>query len=195
MSNKINFNSFADMPQIPYKIILYLVKNNQNIFKILKYDTADALSKPDLSIEEKMQMIYVDDTDDSEDHFGLFLKPLIGDELTKQCTQLRIFKVSMTPTDRVSAILNYEFDTICGSKMSLIYDEDGIPCSRIDIMEKEILSTLNGVDEFGIGYFQFSQDLSRYCTERLGISNSKTFFGSSLVLSCIQSSFEDEGCY
>jgi hypothetical protein len=88
----------------------------------------------------------------------------------------------MQPTDRLTCIFNYEFDILCGYKTSLVLDEEGIPCSRIDLIEKELLNTFNGFDGFGVGRFQFNKELSRACSEQLGISNSKTFFGASLVL-------------
>lgn len=176
-----SYNKFDEMPKIPYKLLLHLIQYNENIFKILKYNTKDALSKPNLSFEEKIALLY--DDNGIESNSNIFLKPLVGDEILDSLTQLRIFKMSMQPTDRLTCILNYEFDILCGYKTSLVLDEDGIPCSRIDLIEKELLNTFNGFDGFGIGRFQFNKELSRACSEQLGISNSKTFFGASLVLS------------
>ena len=43
------FNNFANLPYVPYKIIMTLAQNNENIFKLLKYGTYDCLSKPNLN--------------------------------------------------------------------------------------------------------------------------------------------------
>lgn len=193
MESMINYNNFRDVPKFPYQIFLYLM-NNDNLFKLLKYDTADALSKPNLTIDEKRELLYVDNPNKDETQFNIFLKPLVSDELTKQCTQLRFYKTNISPTNNIMSTLLFRFDIIIGSKMGLIYDEDDIPCSRIDRIESEILSTLNGSD-IGIGRFQFNRELSRSCSANLGISNSKTFYGSSIVMACIQSSIDESGCY
>ena len=80
------------------------------------------------------------------------------------------------------SVINYRFDIITGSKISLIYD-DGIPCSRLDVIESELLNTLNGVDLFGTGKFQFNRDLATADKQILTLSNSKNFFGSILIMS------------
>ena len=48
------YNNFVSMPYIPYRIVEYLAYNNENLWKILKYNTYDCLSKNDLTFEEKM---------------------------------------------------------------------------------------------------------------------------------------------
>ena len=39
------YNDFLSMPYIPYRIIEYLAYNNENLWKILKYNTYDCLSQ------------------------------------------------------------------------------------------------------------------------------------------------------
>lgn len=187
-----SFNNFSDMPQIPYKILIHLIQNNENIFKLLKYNTSDALSKPNLTIAEKMALLYIDG--DKENEYNIFLKPLIGDEIIKGSSQLRLYKATMQPTDHLTALLNYEFDIICGERIGLVYDENDIPCTRIDLIEKELLNELNGFDAFGVGYFQFNKDLSRSCSEQLRLSNSKTFYGASLILAVNYSTIKGDVC-
>jgi hypothetical protein len=174
------FNKFVSLPSVPYKIIAYLAENNDRLFKVLYYNDIDALSKPNLTLEQKMDMIYVDEGKEVEKH--LFLKPLVGEEMVDSQSQLRIYKYAISPIDAMSAVVNYRFDIITGSKISLVYDED-ILCSRLDIIESEILNTLNGIDLFGTGYFQFNRDLSTQDKQILTLSNSKNFFGSILIMS------------
>ena len=40
-----SFNKFTSLPFIPYKILVALM-DNDNFFKLLKYNTYDALSSP-----------------------------------------------------------------------------------------------------------------------------------------------------
>lgn len=192
MNEKPNFNTYEDMPEIPYMILSYLMENNENLFKLLKYSDKNALFKENVPLSEKRNMVYLDEG--KEDDFHLFLKPLVGDELTEEVCQLRLYKVMIQPNDAIFSVLFYQFDTICGNKMSLVYNEKGIPCSRIDLIEKELLKTLHGADLVGYGYMQFSRELSRNCSERMAISNSKTFFGSNLILGVGYTSLK-EGIY
>ena len=174
------FNKYTSLPSVPYKIISYLAQNNERIFKALYYQGSDALDQPDLTLEQKLDMIYVDEGKEVDKH--LFLKPLIGEEMIDSATQLRVYKYGISPTDNMTSVINYRFDIITGSKISLIYD-DGIPCSRLDFIETELLNTLNGIDLFGTGKFQFNRDLSHDDKQLLTLSNSKNFFGSILIMS------------
>lgn len=176
----MTFNNYSSLPSVPYQIISYLAQNNDRIFKALYYQDSDALDQEDLTLEQKINMIYVDEGIETEKQ--IFLKPLIGEEMVDSVNQLRLYKYSITPVDSMVSVINYRFDIITGSKVSLIYDND-IPCSRLDIIETELLNTLNGVDLFGTGQFQFNRDLSTQNKQILSLSNSKNFFGSILIMS------------
>ena len=65
------FNNFAMLPSVPYNIIMTLAQNNENIFKMLKYNTYDCLSQPNLTFEEKMEMIYKNQ--DQQQDYRIFL--------------------------------------------------------------------------------------------------------------------------
>ena len=121
------FNKYTSLPSVPYKIISYLAQNNDNIFKALYYQGSDALSQPNLTLEQKIDMIYVDEGKEVEKN--IFLKPLIGEEMIDSATQLRIYKYGISPIDNMTSVINYRFDIITGSKISLIYDEDDYPVS------------------------------------------------------------------
>lgn len=174
------FNKFTTLPSVPYKILSYLAENNERIFKALYYQGSDALDQPDLTLEQKLDMIYVDEGKEVDKH--LFLKPLIGEEMVDSVTQLRLYKYGISPTDAMTSVITYRFDIITGSKVSLIYDNQ-IPINRLDLIETELLNTLNGVDLFGTGKFQFNRDLSTQDKQILTLSNSKNFFGSILLMS------------
>ena len=185
------FNKYNSLPSVPYKIISYLAQHNEKIFKALYYQGSDALEQPNLTLEQKLDMIYVDEGKEVDKN--IFLKPLIGEEMVDSVSQLRIYKYGISPTDRLTSVINYRFDIITGSKISLIYD-DGIPCSRLDFIETELLNTLNGVDLFGTGKFQFNKDLSTQDKQILTLSNSKNFFGSILIMSVRWVDADGEDC-
>ena len=192
MANTTKNNTFNSMPQIPYQILTYLIDNNENLFKLLKYNSTDALQKDDLTKKEKIALLYTEVG--QEDDYHIFLKPLIGEEMTDSVTQLRLYKARITPTTNLKAVLNYEFDIVVGTKTNLVYDNNGIPCSRLDMIESEIINSLCGTSMFGVGGFQFNRELSNLCVQNTGLSNSKSFFGSSFVLACNWVEVSENGC-
>lgn len=173
-------NNYKQLQYVPYKIITYLAEKNQRLFKAIYYNTSDALDKPDLTLQQIIDMIYVGEGKESDKN--IFLKPLDGDAMTDSNTQLRVYKYGISPNDSMVSTVNYRFDIITGSKTYLIYDNK-IPCSRLDVIETELLNTLNGIDAFGIGKFQFNRDLSTSDKQILTLSNSKNFYGSILIMS------------
>ena len=174
-------NNFSSLSSVPYVIIQYLAEHNDKLFKLLKYPQSDALSRPDLTIDEKMDMVYVDE--DKQITKNIFFKPLVGDEEISAVTQMRLYQFNISPSNVLNAIISYKMDIITGDKISLVYNEDGIPCPRITMIEEELLNTLNGKDIFGVGCFQFTRDLSTSDKANFTLSNSKGFFGDSLVMS------------
>ena len=67
------YNNFLSMPYIPYRIIEYLAYNNENIWKILKYNTYDCLSEENLTFEEKMSLIWSHQADQEQFYFCVIL--------------------------------------------------------------------------------------------------------------------------
>ena len=186
----MKFNKYNNLPSVPYKIIEYLAQNNDKIFKVLYYQSDDALDQPNLTLEQKINMIYTDKGKEDDKH--IFLKPLIGDEMLESSTQLRLYKYGISPNDNLLSTVNYRFDIITGSKIGLVYD-NGIPCSRLDIIETELLDSLNGIDLFGTCRFQFNRDLSTQDKQILTLSNSKNFFGSILIMSVRWINIDNQG--
>lgn len=114
------FNSFEELPLIPYKIIEELLsdksENVENIWKLLKYTTPDALKKENLTDEEKDKMIWRGET--MEQDFSIFMKPLVSSSLetAESQTQIRLYRYNNLPIDRLQAIVCFEIDIITNEK-------------------------------------------------------------------------------
>lgn len=202
-NSEYSFNDFSEVPYIPYRIIEALITSSsieaKNFFKCLKYSESDCLDMPDVTLTEKRKMIWSPDKKDTtqEQFFNIFLKPLIGNSLdtAEQQTQIRIYEHNILPVDKFKSILSYAFDFITEEKTSLIYS-DGILVERTSFMQSCILSIMNGRD-IGIGqnYFQFSRDFNRYAGSVLNISNSKSFYGRTLIMGLSYTNLQKgEGC-
>lgn len=185
-NNYMAFNDFAEMPQIPYKIVTTLLtetsKEAENFWKLLKYTEQDALEKDDLTYEEKFALIWRGDS--IEQNYNVFLKPLVGSSLdtAEAQTQLRVFRYTTMPTNQYEAIICFEVNFITHEKTALVY-QDGLLCERTDLMESLFLNIMNGRDiEIGSGIITFNREFSRSCNSQLNIGNSKSFYGRSLVM-------------
>ena len=185
-NSSMAFNNYKEMPQIPYKVIATLLTEEsdsaENFWKLLKYADVDALSKPNLSYDEKLALVWKGDS--IEQNYNVFLKPLVGSSLddAEAQTQLRIFRYTTMPSTRFEAIMTIEADFITNEKTCLVY-QDGLLCERTDLMESLFLDVMNGRDiEIGSGVVMFDRELSRSCNSQLNIGNSKSFYGRSLVM-------------
>jgi hypothetical protein len=189
------YNNFSVMPTFPYSIIEHLILNgSEELWKLLKYQTIDALDQPNLTAKEKKKLVW-DGIDPLEEKYNIFLKPLIGNSLDsgeEQC-QIRIYRYDTIPISRLQATVVYEFDIICQEKCANVYYNDAF-CERTDLIEALLLKDLNGVDIKGTGDLVFDRNLSRTCKSLMNISNSKSFYGRSLFLAQTIIMPDSDGC-
>ena len=185
-NSSMAYNSYKEMPQLPYKVIAALLTEKSQIaedfWKLLKYTEVDALEKENLTYDEKVSLIWKGES--IEQNYNVFLKPLVGSSMddAEAQTQLRIFRFTTMPTDRFNSIITIEADFITNEKTALVY-QNGLLCERTDLMEAMFLDIMNGRDiEIGSGMLTFDRELSRSCNSQLNIGNSKSFYGRSLVL-------------
>ena len=194
-NNTISYNNFLKMPQVPYMIFERLVlstsQSAENLFKIIKHPTVDALSEPNLTFDEKMRLLWtpskVGEPISQQNLFNIFLKPLVSSSLddVSQQIQLKIYRVMTKPSSNVESAIGYQFDMITSEVACMVYDAEGYLCDRVDLMEAYILDVLNGADlSVGSSYFQFyNRDLNSIAKSTLSINNGKSLYGRSIVLS------------
>lgn len=140
----------------------------------------DALDKPNLTIEQKRALIW-DGNIDRTDKFNIFLTNVQPNEEIDNRTVLKVYRYQTAPTNNVRAVLAYRFDLLFGSKIPLV-KLNGITCNRGDVIEMEIMKTLNGEDVAGVGFLQYDERLSALCSSRVGIGNNYTFTGLTIVM-------------
>ena len=173
------YNKYISMPYIPYRIIEYLANNNENLWKILKYNTYDCLSEDDLTFEEKMELVWSHEA--NQEDYKIFLTALVENMIPVSGTIIKIYKEMTLPRNHINAVAGYEIDILYGGKISLV-EYNGIPCNRGDVCEAEILSTLNGVEVDGVGKLEFSMKKLGSSRSSLNIGDNKSFTGTSLLM-------------
>lgn len=187
------YNSLSALPYIPYNILTYLAQETEaeDIWKMLAYSSYDALSKPNLTFEEKISLVW---KNGSQEKFGVFFTPLVEDEITHSKSILKIYDYYIQPQNAYSSVVTYAFDFLYGGNMSLI-EYNGVPVSRGDLFLHKILSVLNGVYIGGVGKLSFLDDLSRYDVAKSTIGNSRNFTGVQIFLSvCIGDTGKENNC-
>lgn len=175
-----DYNSLKGHSLLSYNIIKFLKENNEDIWKILKYNEPDCLSKPNLTDSEKNQLIYNGELD--SENFKVFRDEFPSDDLfVDTVSQLRIFPSMTDPVDRNFAIQNISFQFVCHVKINHIENYT----TRIDTVTEQIISTLNGQDIGFMSPLYFDSSNGRGAiVRRSNIGNNKNFSGVMIVMSC-----------
>jgi hypothetical protein len=185
-SNDSAINNFGLLPLIPNQIVMALIEDNSDeaemFWKLLAYSQPDALEKDNLTEDEKIACIW--DGDTLENEFHIFYKPLIGAALdtAQSQTQMRLYRITTKPVSELDALINFEIVFITNEKESMVRHK-GYWVERTDLLETLFLSIMNGRDlGVGVGTLKYDDKLSRSCGSTLGINNSKTFYGRTLIM-------------
>ncbi len=193
--NKPIFNSFDTLPFIPYNIISHLAQdpNAENFWKLIYYNEYDCLSQPNLTLAQKVSLIWNGYDGKKQEDCNIFLTFQVEDMQTDARTFLKLYKVHSDPINRNVATLAYNFDIQFGGKIAIVQYE-GIPCNRADLVEMEILKSLNGADVAGAGFLQYNDDLSNLCQSRFNLGNNTNYTGVCVVMAVQISSAVSNGC-
>ena len=164
---------------------------NDNFCKLLYYNTPDALSQPNLTIEQKRSLIW--DGEDDMENYHIFLTNVQPNEEIQNRTLMKVYRYNSEPKTQLGATVCYRFDILFGSKIPLV-KYNGITCNRGDVMEMEIMKSLNGEDVAGVGYLQYNDELTSLCGSQVGIGNNYTFTGLSIIFGTFILDTENGGC-
>lgn len=210
------FNRYTNLDNIEWKIIDYLVKSKSKyanyLWKILKYDTEDCLTKADLTEKEKWALVYKNNGESTQ--YRVFMTPFTDDAWEQQSSHLHIYVYGINPMSHITGKVHVCFECIIHNKISNIYgdaseynpntnpvelDDNGNPVieykSRATEMLKDIIAALNGEMVNAVGVLQFNEELSPYDTAKAALWNRKNFFGYRIIMtSLISGVSEDSEC-
>lgn len=175
--DRIAANNFAGFSDLCKNVIQYLLLNNENIWKLLKYNTPDALSKDNLTLSEKRDLIYTG-TEDSED-YKVFRTPFVDEAFRKEVSQIRVYSLTINPNNRSVSTIDIAIDCITHIKLANLIGNG----NRLELLVEEVLKTLNGQDINGVGTLFFDMSQSTYDGARCSIFNNRYFYGFQIVMS------------
>jgi len=154
-----DYNQLNLLPDIPYKIIAYLVENNDLIWKLLKYNDADAWksdsSHPTLSKAEKGQLIF--DGIKQETDCRVFLDTGQQSAWSDQVSILRISLFDVTPTNHIMARFSVAIEVYCHYLINTLSNYKPRDLAVI----QSIIKSINGVDGIGgVGRLYFDASIN-----------------------------------
>lgn len=173
-----DFNRFENLDGIETKIVNHLVsstsKHAKNFWKLLKYNDIYALNQPDLTEQEKWDLVYNDNGEITSKR--VFFQPFVNNAWSEECCSVYIFVSDIIPTNHLASFVNVRVETVVHSKICAIAG-DGDPIlnpeanpndsnaegdvivtfkNRATVLLKSVLAELNGLFLDGIGYLQFN---------------------------------------
>ena len=176
------YAKFEDLPQYQYKILEYLF-SNENIWKLLYYNTPDALYQSNLTMAQKRALIYTANGNTYPQDttiYRVFLTDLSDDMWNEQASFMRITLPAVFPTNRTEGILSFNIDVLVHTKIDMLNST----ISRKVCLLSNILKSLNGAEIGGVGKLTFNRKLSM--TDKAvseGLTNGRSFSGYQITLS------------
>ncbi len=169
------YNDFRIFSKISYNCVKYMMKHNELIWKLLKYTDADAWSKPNLTQEEKAQLIYAGQADSSK--YNVFMDLKQPDVMVNEIALVRIAPYHAIGLNRTIGLLEVSMEIFSHYKINHMSNYQ----TRIDTIAEELLSTFNGADIGGIGLLSFNESADN--SSRLFEAGQIPFVGKQIIFS------------
>lgn len=122
------YSRFSNLDGIEAKIVNILVNANDKygniIWKLLKYNSLNALSEPDVTKTERWKLVSNDNGEPTSKR--IFISPFIDNAWQEQCCSLYIYVERIVPVNRMLSSLSVTIDIVNHAKTSVIYG-DGDP--------------------------------------------------------------------
>lgn len=147
MACENTYNKFEQLRGASNTIISYLMENNQNLFKLLKYITpqTNPYSQPDMTFSEKVAMIARNsyDTNESVTKNILFITET-REAFTTNVAQLRIEVDAIKAINSYTGFMNVWFQIIVPISADVMENTTITGERRTDAIFLELADTLNG---------------------------------------------------
>lgn len=166
------YNSYNGLSFLSYNIITLLFKN-EKIWKLLYYSDPNALSEPDLTPQQKRDMIWAGQ--ENQEDYAVYLVPLAENIEYNSKVILKLYCVSIEPQRQVIGQVFYAMEIMCQSRVSMLADRR----SRIEVLLEEILKTVNGAEINGTSELFFNNDMggSIRCGTDMAIDQKRNYCG------------------
>jgi hypothetical protein len=155
------YDKFQSIPLIPYNIISYMISYDNEIWKLLKYNDANAWksdsSHPNLTTEEKSALIY--DGIMPINNARVFTSLGQDDSILAETSFIRVGLPELIPTNHIRGASTIGFEILTHYKVSTLSNYQ----SRADTIMQKLIALFNGADIDGIGRIFFDARISSRC--------------------------------
>lgn len=152
------YNKLSNVNEIPKQIVKAFIEyenklecddtdNNDDLFKLLKYNTPDALSLP-ITIADKVSILK-QNSNLSEN--GVIFQRFNSDTFEDKVSQIRIYIQSGRPSDNILSDIIVGIDIVVHNDLMILDKGD----NRVLILLEELMKTLNGLN-IGLGILSFN---------------------------------------
>jgi hypothetical protein len=155
------YDKFESIPLIPYNIISYMINYENDIWKLLHYNDANAWksdsSHPNLTTEEKSQLIY--DGIMPINNARVFTNLGQDDSILAETSFIRVGLPEIIPTNHIRGASTIGFEILTHYKVSMLSNYQ----SRADTILQKLIALFNGADIDGIGRIFFDARTNSRC--------------------------------
>jgi hypothetical protein len=160
------YNKYEEFPHLSYNCIAYLIANNEILWKLLNYNSSNALSQPNLSRTQKAALIYNGQSDEFATS-RVFLDEGQDNPVTGEISFVRIFPYVLEPINYKYGQIVMCFEIFSHYKINHLSNYT----VRVDSIVQTLLETLNGADITGMGRLFFDKSANRMNTAKtIGIA-------------------------
>jgi hypothetical protein len=155
MDTKSAYATFDAFDELSYTCIKYLMDHNELVWKLLKYATPNAWEMPDLTRQEKADLIF----NGEGDMFAhrVFMDVGQDDVLTQETCIIRISPYSVYAQGRTLGTMYMCFEVYSHYSINHLSNYK----TRVDMITKQFLQTFNGATVGGIGQLNLDQLANR----------------------------------
>ena len=171
------YATYEAMNLVSDRITEHLMQNPdaEIIWKLLKYDDADAYKRPNLTIDEKRALIY--NGQSMQTDYRVFFDFMMDDAESKMNTLLRIYPAEVYPLNRVTGLCTINLEVFVHAKIKHLSNYT----TRVDTIIQALIDVLNGSDIGGVGVLFFDNQASHY--DKIQTIGQKPYKGKLLKMS------------
>jgi hypothetical protein len=147
--DKSSYAKYIELPLFSKNCIGYLIENNELIWKLIKYSDPDAWMKPDLTEQEKRNLIFKGVGDAT--NFRVFMDVGQPHVWTVKSCVIRISPHSINSINYVRGMIRMSFEVFSHYDINHLTNYQ----TRVDTIAQQFLEVFNGATIGGIGQLFF----------------------------------------